>query len=94
MESSSSAVSQRNKRSSYIAVFVALVVITAIEVGLTFVNIPRQVLTVVFLMLSLGKASLVAAFYMHLRDDPPVYTYIFVLPAVLLLVFILMASIY
>ena len=94
MDTTDNVVSHRNKRSSYVAVFVALVAITAIEVGLTFVNVPRQVLTVVFIMLSIGKASLVAAFYMHLRDDPPVYTYIFVLPAVLLLVFILMASIY
>lgn len=94
MESTEKAAGQHTKRSTYVAVFVALVVLTAIEVGLTFVNLPRQTLTATFLILSLGKAGLVASFYMHLKDDPPIYTYIFLLPAVLLLVFILMASIY
>lgn len=94
MESTEKAAGHQTKRSTYVAVFLALVVLTAIEVGLTFVNLPRQALTATFLVLSLGKAGLVASFYMHLKDDPPVYTYIFLLPAVLLLVFILMASIY
>lgn len=94
METTEKAKEHRSKRSSYTAVFVALVVLTAIEVGLTFLGLPRQVLTGVFLVLSFGKAALVASFYMHLNDDHPVYTYIFVLPAALLVIFILMASIY
>jgi caa(3)-type oxidase subunit IV len=94
MDSTETAVRHSNKRSTYVSVFVALVVLTAIEVGLTFLNLPRQAVTAVFLILSLGKASLVASFYMHLRDDKPIYTYIFILPAVLLVVFIVMASLY
>jgi len=54
--------------------------------------LPQGSLTALFLALSLVKATLVAAFYMHLRDDPAVYTYIFVIPAVLLAAFVFMVS--
>lgn len=94
MESPVAQQKHRTKRSTYAVVFGALAVLTAIEVALTLSGVPRRTLTPLFVVLSLGKASLVAAFYMHLKDDPPIYTYIFVLPAALLLIFILMASIY
>lgn len=81
-------------RRTYTQVFLALVVITLIEVGLSFVDLAGGSLTALFLLLSLGKAALVAAFYMHLRDDPPLYTWIFIVPALLLIVFVLMASLY
>lgn len=81
-------------RSTYVAVFVALVAITAVEIGLSQTSISRSVLVPVYLALSLAKATFVASFYMHLRKDVPLYTYIFVLPAALLAVFILMASLY
>jgi caa(3)-type oxidase subunit IV len=82
------------KRSTYVVVFLALVVITAVEIGLSLTDISRSTLAPLYLVLSIGKATLVASFYMHLRQDAPLYTYIFVLPAALLAVFILMASLY
>jgi caa(3)-type oxidase subunit IV len=94
MDVSSQSGRHTTRRSTYALVFLALVFLTAIEVGLTFVGLPRQTLTGVFLALSLGKASLVASFYMHLRSDSPIYTYIFALPAALLAVFVLMTSLY
>lgn len=94
MQSTPASDQRSTRKSTYALVFLALVVLTAIEVGLTFVGLPRQTLTGVFLALSLGKATLVASFYMHLRSDPPIYTYIFVLPAALLAVFVLMSSLY
>ncbi|MGA9532832.1 MAG: cytochrome C oxidase subunit IV family protein [Anaerolineales bacterium] len=84
----------KTSRSVYVAVFIALVVITAVEIGLSLTDIARGTLAPLYLVLSLGKATLVASFYMHLRQDAPIYTYIFVLPAALLAVFILMASLY
>ncbi len=93
MESSTPA-QHRTKRSTYVAVFVILAIITALEVALASLNLPGQLVTSLFLLLAVGKASFVAAFYMHLKDDPPLYTYIFVLPASLLAIFILMSSIY
>ncbi len=67
---------ERHKSPNYIAVFVALVVLTAIEVGVTYVTaIPRLV---VLIPLAIAKASLVVLFYMHLRFDSRVFTAIFV----------------
>jgi len=83
---------QHTKRSTYALVFLVLVIVTAAEVGLTTLGLPQGSLTALFLALSLVKATLVAAFYMHLRDDPAVYTYIFVIPAVLLAAFVFMVS--
>jgi caa(3)-type oxidase subunit IV len=79
----------------YLAVFVALGVITAIEIFLSLpsTNVSRQILTPIFIVLSLGKATLVAAFYMHLRDDSRFYTIIFILPALLLLIFAVLATV-
>jgi cytochrome c oxidase subunit 4 len=84
----------KTRRSTYAVVFLALVVVTAIEVGLSTTGIARGTLAPLYLVLSLGKASLVAAFYMHLRGDARLYSYIFILPVALLAVFILMASLY
>ncbi len=94
MESQAVERRQESHRKKYAQVFLALAVITAVEVGLTFVGLPRGSMTALFLLLSLGKASLVASFYMHLRDDPSIYTWVFVLPAALLIVFVLMSSLY
>lgn len=79
----------RRTRLVYGGVFLVLAVITAFEVWLSSsrVGLSRELLTPLFLVLSLSKAGLVAAFYMHLRSDSRFYTYIFLLPVVLLLLF-------
>ncbi len=74
-------------RSTYALVFLVLVIVTIVEVYLSTISLSRSLLNSLFILLSLAKASLVAAFYMHLRQDKRLYTYIFVLPAVLLLTF-------
>ncbi|NIS82068.1 MAG: hypothetical protein GTO14_18095 [Anaerolineales bacterium] len=79
----------RRTRLVYGAVFLVLAVITVVEVWLSSsgVGLSRQVLTPIFFVFSLGKAGLVAAFYMHLRSDARFYTFIFLLPVILLLLF-------
>ena len=77
-------------RAVYVRVFLALALITAVEVALSSLELARQVLTPLFLVLSLGKAALVAAFYMHLRSDARVYTLILLVPAVMLVGFALL----
>ena len=84
--------SQNARRAPYALVFVLLAVITAVEVGLSYLGLPRTSLTAPFLMLSLGKASLVAAFFMHLRSDTRFYTYLLVIPALMLLLFALLTA--
>lgn len=73
----------------YVGVFFILAVITILEILLASpgAGLSGAIRTSVFLVLSLFKASLVAAFYMHLRGDSKLYTAIFSLPVVLLLLF-------
>lgn len=75
---------------SYVSVFISLAIITAVEILMTTLSIPQGTLTLAFLALSIAKASLVAAFFMHLRSDARLYTYIFLLPAVMFVLFALL----
>jgi caa(3)-type oxidase subunit IV len=88
MESPAPRASRRSL--SYAAVFLVLAVLTAIELGVKGLGLPRAATNLLFLVLSLGKASLVAAFYMHLRRDNRIYTVVFILPVVLFVVFALL----
>ncbi len=67
---------EKHPSPNYLAVFVALVALTAIEVGVTFTSLPRLV---VLIPLAIAKATLVVLFYMHLRFDSRVFTLIFVI---------------
>jgi len=61
-------------RRTYVLVFVALAVITALEVGVTYLPVPR---VPVLVPLALIKAGLVALFYMHLKYDRRVFGLVF-----------------
>lgn len=54
---------------NYVAVWVGLAVLTAIEVGVAFVNLPREVIVLTLLGLAVWKALLVALYFMHLRFE-------------------------
>ena len=56
----------RKSRLSYVGVFIILVILTGIEVAVTYLPVPR---VPILIPLSLAKASLVALFYMHLKTD-------------------------
>jgi caa(3)-type oxidase subunit IV len=62
------------KHANYLAVFIALAVLTAIEIGVTQTSLPRVPILV---PLAIIKASLVAMFYMHLRSDRKLFTMVF-----------------
>ena len=49
-----------------------LAVLTAIEVGVAGLAIPKTFQIVLLLLLAVGKALLVAMYYMHLRYDRPI----------------------
>lgn len=80
---------------TYAVVFSILAVVTILEIVLSQpeIGVARQVLTPTFLLFSLGKACLVAAFFMHLKIDSKFYTAIFLFPATLLLIFALLATV-
>ena len=61
----------QHKQPNYMAVFVALAVLTIIEVGVAFVGLSKTATILVLVGLAIWKAALVALYYMHLRFEPP-----------------------
>ena len=85
-----SATRPEKSRPGYGVIFLGLVVLTAIELGINLLRILPPLSTALYLLFSGLKVALVAAFYMHLREDNRLYTAVFVLPVLLLLVFALL----
>jgi cytochrome c oxidase subunit IV len=85
--SSSPSMPGASRARQYVLVFFALAVITAIEILMTQMAIAASTANALFLAFSLAKATLVAAFFMQLRDDSRIYTAIFLLPVILVLAF-------
>lgn len=75
----------------YGVVFLVLAALTAIELAVGGSRLDPRLLVPALLALAFAKAGLVAAYYMHLRGDHRLYTAVFVLPALLLLVFALLS---
>jgi cytochrome c oxidase subunit IV len=77
---------------TYAVVFVALALITLVELLLSRpgVALARTVLNTLYVLFSLSKAALVASFFMHLRSDNRFYTFAFLLPVTLFLAFALL----
>lgn len=59
---------------SYLAVFGLLALMTAVEVGITYLPIPRAP---VLVPLAFFKAGLVVLFYMHVKYDRKIFGLIF-----------------
>jgi len=76
----------------YLQVFAWLAVLTAIEIAVIYMPIPRLAIGLMLVVLAGTKASLVALFYMHLALEKRTLTYIALTPALLcvLLVFALL----
>ncbi len=66
------------KHPNYIAVFIALALLTATEVAVTQIPVPIP-RAYILVPLSLIKAALVALFYMHLRSDSKLFSVVFIL---------------
>ena len=76
---------------SYAGVFLILVLLTVVEVVIAGGLLAPPLLSIVLLGISVSKAALVAGFYMHLRGESSLYTAIFVLPVLLLMVFAILS---
>ncbi|TMQ65320.1 MAG: cytochrome C oxidase subunit IV [Candidatus Eisenbacteria bacterium] len=68
------------KGKEYLAIAVVLTVITAVEVAVFYIPAMHPVLVPVLLTLSTLKFALVAMFYMHLKFDHRLFSWLFVLP--------------
>lgn len=86
-----------HKHPNYLAVFIALAVITAlitlVEMFAPNPVIPKVYLNTFYVVMSVLKATLVAMFYMHLKIDSRIYTALFLIPAMFALVFVFMLAI-
>ena len=89
--------SQPHNPPNYLAVFIVLAVITAIittvELLSSSLGIPRGILSAFYVAMAVAKATLVAMYYMHLKQDSRLYTALFVTPAMFAVVFIIMLAV-
>jgi cytochrome c oxidase subunit IV len=60
----------RHSHPNYIGIWVALAVLTALELGVAFLDWSKTTLILILLGLAVWKALLVALYYMHLRFEP------------------------
>ena len=67
----------------YIVIGAILTIITAVEVAIFYIPALAGVLVPTLLVLSLGKFVLVVMYYMHLKMDSRVFTFVFVAPLIL-----------
>jgi cytochrome c oxidase subunit IV len=67
----------------YLAIATVLTVLTAIEVAIFYIPSMKSMLVPSLLTLSALKFALVAMFYMHLKFDHRLFSWLFVLPMIL-----------
>src|SRR5947208_13570806 len=73
----------------YLGIAVVLTVITAIEVAIFYMPAMKPMLVPSLLILSALKFSLVAMFYMHLKFDHRLFSWLFVIPMILIALIII-----
>ena len=68
----------------YVGVFVALAIVTAIEIGIAFLVGHTAALVIpVLVIAAIVKIALIAMFFMHLRDDTKWFALLFLYPFLL-----------
>ena len=68
---------------NYIKIFIILSVLTAVEIAITFLGLPRALLVALLVGLAVWKAALVALHFMHLKLEKKTLTIIALVPFVL-----------
>src|SRR2546429_8229061 len=58
------------KKRPYVVVFVVLAVVTLVELSVYSLGLPHLEMIIILVILATVKASLVVAYYMHLRYEP------------------------
>jgi cytochrome c oxidase subunit 4 len=62
----------------YIKIAVILAVLTAIEVGVYYIDMSHHLLIAILIPLMVIKFAMVAGYFMHLKFDSPLFTKMFV----------------
>ncbi len=65
---------------NYVAVYIALAVLTFMELGVTFLPIPKGGQVMILLAFAFSKLVLVVMYYMHLKFDTRIYAISFTVP--------------
>jgi len=73
----------------YVAIAIVLLVMTVLEVAIFYIPSMHVILVPSLLTLSACKFALVAMFYMHLKFDARLFTWLFFLPMLLAVAVIL-----
>ncbi|HSQ12149.1 MAG: cytochrome C oxidase subunit IV family protein [Candidatus Binatia bacterium] len=68
---------------NYIKIFIILSVLTAVEIGVTFLGLPRTLLVALLVGLAVWKAALVALHFMHLKIEKKTLTIVAIIPFIL-----------
>jgi cytochrome c oxidase subunit 4 len=74
---------------TYVKVALVLTAVTVIEVAATYIRALTPVLIPALLVLSLAKFALVVLFFMHLRYDSRILSFLFVGPLLIAVVIVL-----
>lgn len=75
---------------NYLRIFWILLVLTIIEVGITYLGLPKMLLAALLVTLAVWKAALVAMHFMHLKFEKKTLTIVALAPFVLCVLLILM----
>jgi caa(3)-type oxidase subunit IV len=67
-------------RRDYFRVFWVLLVLTIVEVGVSYVRVDKRLVSAVMVGLALSKAAFVGLFYMHLRYETKALQWLAFLP--------------
>jgi cytochrome c oxidase subunit IV len=70
--------------------FWILLVITIFEVGIAFTSLSKELLMVIFIVLTIVKAYFIVGFFMHLKHERSTFGYTIILPFLLIIYLIAM----
>lgn len=86
----------KSHTTEYIIVFVALTVLTGLELAIPGLSVAYYLKAISLISLAFGKAFVVAYFYMHLKEEKGWLRFIAALPifAVFLAVVLILESVY
>ena len=83
---------EAHKHPNYMAIFWFLAILTVIEIALIYMPLAKFTIGVLLCALALGKAALVAMYFMHLRFETRALGLVAITPLVIatLLIFVLL----
>ncbi len=71
---------QQHAHPNYLYVYLSLVVLTLMELGVIYLPIGRAGMIVILVAFALAKLAMVVMYYMHLKFEPRLYTWVFIAP--------------